>query len=77
MEEDLRRRLAEIDAGFREMQQKHREFEQQLAELMHKPYRSDEDDLLETRLKKQKLWLKDQMEARRATWARQTALSVH
>jgi|HubBroStandDraft_1064217.scaffolds.fasta_scaffold175857_1 uncharacterized protein YdcH (DUF465 family) len=68
MDETLRGELAATDPGFRELLQQHSEYDRKLHELMEKPYRSAEDDVEEARLKKQKLWLKDQMEARRASW---------
>jgi uncharacterized protein YdcH (DUF465 family) len=68
MDETLRGELAAADAGFREMLQQHSEFDRKLHELMEEPYRSADDDVEEARLKKQKLLLKDQMEARRASW---------
>lgn len=72
MTETLRVELAATDPGFRELLQKHGEFDRKLAELMEKPYRSAEDDVEEARLKKQKLWIKDQMEARGTSWNMQT-----
>jgi hypothetical protein len=76
MDETLRVRLAASDPDFRELEQQHSEFDRKLAELMEKPYLSAEDEVEEIRLKKRKLWLKDQMEARSANWLRQTAVSV-
>ncbi len=66
MDETLRKKLAESDPGFRELQQQHVDFDRKLAALMEKPYRSADDDVEEALLKKKKLWLKDQMEARSA-----------
>jgi hypothetical protein len=62
MDEDLRTKLAHADAAFRDLDQRHREFDRKLAELMQKPYLSADDELREVELKKQKLRLKDQME---------------
>jgi hypothetical protein len=72
MDETLRGKLAATDPGFRELVQKHGEFDRKLVELMEKPYRSSDDDVEEARLKKQKLWLKDQMEARGSSWNMQS-----
>jgi hypothetical protein len=66
LDETLRKKLAESDPGFRELQQQHVDFDRKLAALMEKPYRSADDDVEEALLKKKKLWLKDQMEARSA-----------
>ncbi len=74
LDEILRVQMAESDAGFRELQQQHGDFDRMLTELMAKPYRSAEDDVEEALLKKKKLWLKDQMEARSANWLRHGAV---
>jgi hypothetical protein len=76
MDETLRVQLAASDPDFQQLEQQHSEFDRKLAELMQKPYRSAEDDVEEARLKKRKLWLKDQMEARFSNWARQTTVSA-
>jgi len=55
--------LAEKDEEYQRLHNEHREHEQQLQELAAKPHLSEEDDLEEKRLKKEKLALKDRMEA--------------
>ena len=62
MDEDLRTKLSHADPAFRELDQRHRDFDRKLAELMQKPYLSADDELHEVELKKEKLRLKDQME---------------
>ncbi len=47
---------------FRRLAQEHLKYSQQLDSLIQKPYPSDEDKVEETRLKKLKLRLKDEMQ---------------
>jgi uncharacterized protein YdcH (DUF465 family) len=70
MEESLRLRLAAVDPDFRHLAEQHSQFEHKLAALLEKPYLSTEDQVEEVRLKKQKLWVRDQMENRCTDWAR-------
>jgi hypothetical protein len=70
MEESLRLRLAAVDPDFRHLEEQHGQFERKLAQLMEKPYLSTEDQVEEVRLKKQKLWVRDQMESRCTNWER-------
>jgi hypothetical protein len=44
-----------------QLEQQHREYEQQLSALVSKPYLSPDEELEETRLKKLKLHVKDQL----------------
>ena len=46
----------------------HRHYSEQLAILIQKPYLSEEEQLEETRLKKLKLYVKDQLVARRSSY---------
>jgi hypothetical protein len=45
----------------KQLEQQHREYDQQLAVLAGKPYLSADEELEETRLKKLKLHVKDQL----------------
>ncbi len=60
---EIRESLASRDAEFRRMHVEHQACESRLSELQHKFGLSTEEELEEKRLKKQKLHLKDQMEA--------------
>jgi uncharacterized protein YdcH (DUF465 family) len=62
--QDLRTQLAEQDPEFRRLLEEHRAREQRLQELARKGWLSTEEEQEEKRLKKEKLQLKDQMEAR-------------
>ncbi len=59
---DLRSLLLQTDDEFRQLAAKHRELEDRLRVLSHKPYLSDPEQLEEVTLKKRKLQLKDRME---------------
>lgn len=61
--QDLRGLLLETNDEFRELAAKHHELEDRLGELASKPYLSHDEQLTEVTLKKQKLRLKDRMEA--------------
>lgn len=50
----------------RQLQQEHQTYCQKLDALLQKPYLSEEEQLEEIRLKKLKLYIKDQMVARRS-----------
>lgn len=54
--------LMSNDEKFRKLAQEHSQYEAQLHQLTRQPYRSSEDILLETQIKKLKLRLKDQMQ---------------
>ena len=54
--------LLQTDGEFRELASKHHELEDRLAELSHKPYLSEPDQVEQATIKKRKLQLKDRME---------------
>jgi len=54
--------LLSNDEHFRQLAAEHQQFEQKLAELTGKPFLSMEEQVEETRIKKKKLALKDQMQ---------------
>ncbi|MBI3939797.1 MAG: DUF465 domain-containing protein [Acidobacteria bacterium] len=56
--------LLSTDDEFRKLVEQHHSYDEQLDKLTHQPFLSDEEKLLETVLKKKKLALKDQMQAR-------------
>ena len=56
--------LLSTDEEFRKLVEQHHSYDEQLDKLTHKPFLSEEERLLETVLKKKKLALKDQMQAR-------------
>ena len=60
--QDIRQYLISSDAEFQRLSQEHFQCESQLDHLQKQPYLSSEDLILETTLKKRKLFLKDQME---------------
>lgn len=61
--ETIRQHLLETDEGFRGLHDKHHELDSRLTQLSSKHYLSEPEQVEETTLKKQKLHLKDQMEA--------------
>ena len=67
---DTRDRLLAGDPELQQLAQQHSQYEAQLQQLFHSPYRSAEDTLLEADLKKMKLRIKDEMERRVARLAR-------
>jgi len=62
-EEELKAHLMETNDEFRRLAAQHSEFARKLDALESLPHLTDEQQLEETRLKKLKLRLKDQMEA--------------
>ena len=50
------------------LEAQHRHYSEQLEILIQKPYLSEEEQLEETRLKKLKLYVKDQLVARRSSY---------
>jgi uncharacterized protein len=60
--EELKAHLIETDEGFRLLAKQHCEYKKQLEALSSRPYLGPEEQLEETRIKKLKLRLKDQMQ---------------
>jgi uncharacterized protein YdcH (DUF465 family) len=60
--EELKAHLMQTDDGFRLLAKQHCEFKKQLEALSSRPYLSPEQQIEETRIKKLKLRLKDQMQ---------------
>jgi uncharacterized protein len=60
--QDVRQSLLAHDPEFRRLAEEHSRCESQLEQIIKHPYRSSEDLVEETRLKKLKLRLKDEME---------------
>jgi uncharacterized protein YdcH (DUF465 family) len=60
--EELKAHLMQTDDGFRLLAKQHCEFKQQLESISARPYLSPEEQIEETRIKKLKLRLKDQMQ---------------
>lgn len=59
----LKEELLATNEEFRSLHDKHQDCERRLAELHQKSLLSEEDELEEKQIKRQKLFLKDQMEA--------------
>jgi len=68
MDDSVREHLANVDVDFRRLAEEHSQYEGRLKALLSKPYLSDDEQLEEVQLKKQKLRLKDLMEARSLNW---------
>ena len=62
-QEELKAHLMETNDEFRQLASKHSEFAQKLDALEALPHLTYEEQMEETRLKKMKLRIKDQMEA--------------
>ena len=62
-QEDLKAHLMETNDEFRQLAGKHSEFARKLDALEALPHLTYEEQMEETRLKKMKLRIKDQMEA--------------
>jgi uncharacterized protein YdcH (DUF465 family) len=62
--QEMREQLADQDPEYRRLLEEHRKRVKRLEELTHKGWLTTEEDQEEKRLKKEKLQLKDQMEAR-------------
>jgi len=60
--EEIKAHLMQTNAKFRELMEKHHEYDRQVEALEAKPVPTPEEDLEEHRLKKLKLHLKDEME---------------
>ena len=61
--EELKAHLMATDSQFRSLAEEHTRFHQELEKIEAKEHLSLEDEAEELTLKKQKLWLKDQMNA--------------
>jgi uncharacterized protein YdcH (DUF465 family) len=62
--QELRDQLAEQDPEYRRLLEEHRKRAKRLDELTRKGWLTNEEEQEEKKLKKEKLQLKDQMEAR-------------
>ncbi len=60
--EELKAHLVETDEQFRLLATQHCEFKKRLEDLSSRPYLTPEEQIEETRIKKLKLHLKDQMQ---------------
>ena len=60
---DLKEQLLKTDTEFHDLAEKHHQLDNRLHELIAKHYLSEPEQLEEVTLKKQKLQLKDRMEA--------------
>jgi uncharacterized protein YdcH (DUF465 family) len=67
---EIREQLLADDAEFQRLAEEHSRYASQLEQLSKSPYRSAEDLLLESNLKKLKLRAKDEMEKRIAHYSR-------
>jgi hypothetical protein len=63
MENQNQESLAEIDPEYHRLHTEHQDHEMRLRELASKPRLSEDEELEEKRLKKEKLLIKDRMEA--------------
>ena len=61
-QDELKAHLMETDEEFRRLATQHCDFKKQLEAFSSRPYLSPEDQVEETRIKKLKLRLKDQMQ---------------
>jgi hypothetical protein len=62
MENQAQESLTDVDSEFRRLQEQHRDHEERLQVLATKARLSEDEELEEKRLKKEKLLLKDRME---------------
>jgi len=60
--DSLRVELLTTDEEFRNLHDRHQDYERRLTELHQKSLLSEKDELEEKQIKRQKLYLKDQME---------------
>jgi uncharacterized protein YdcH (DUF465 family) len=63
METDHTEALSDTDPEYRRLHDEHRDHEQRLRILASKPRLSEDEEIEEKRLKKEKLLIKDRMEA--------------
>lgn len=61
--EELKRHLLQTDEEFRRLANQHHALDEQIQVLTSRHYLTEPEQVEEIRLKKQKLYLKDQMEA--------------
>lgn len=61
--EELKRKLLQTDEEFRQLATQHHDLDERIHNLTSRHYLSEPEQLEEVQLKKQKLHLKDQMEA--------------
>ncbi len=62
--QEIRVHLMATDEHFRELADRHKTYDNQLQQLTNRPFLSEQERVEETRLKKLKLRLKDEMEHR-------------
>lgn len=62
LEDPLKKELFETDTEFRALYEQHQELERRLGTLSVQSLLSEEDELEEKQMKRQKLFLKDRME---------------
>jgi uncharacterized protein YdcH (DUF465 family) len=60
--EELKRELMQVDDEYRQLATQHHVLDEQIHDLTARHYLSEPEQLEEVRLKKRKLYLKDQME---------------
>lgn len=53
--------LREKNREFKRLEEQHREYEERLDELMRHAYLTPQQEILQQRIKKEKLWTKDRM----------------
>jgi uncharacterized protein YdcH (DUF465 family) len=59
---DIREHLMQSNESFRRLAQQHHQYDEQLEKLVHKAHLSEDEKITEVKLKKMKLYVKDQME---------------
>ena len=76
--EELKRQLLQTDEEYRRLATQHHDLDEQIHNLASRHYLSEPEQIEESRLKKRKLHLKDQMEIilRRHSGAARTAQSA-
>ena len=62
MDDKLKEKLRTDNSDFKELEQKHQEYEKQLEELSQMPFLTTDLQLKEKEIKKRKLKIKDKME---------------